>query len=238
MNQDPFNNSANSFDEQAAAARDASRRLKRNMLIVIACMIVFAILATSLINLIDGTDRDGDKELITSPRPNSVIFFDPDYDYDITKDSEYLAKDRAIYYCDLLTGVTEALDNKSLYQYGDALPVLKKMIDCIIAGDADGYNKLFSSNYFSIEGREPEEPFTMQQVYDIRFTKVAVSEKSTEAGKKYTQYEYEVEYKIHKNNGTFRTDIGHDDSRKQYFVLSDSTGENVLIDQILIYTYK
>ncbi len=239
MNQDPSIKHNNSFDEQAAEALKASRRLKRNMLIVIVCMVIFAIVAVPLINYLDNPDRSssGD-ELVTSPRPNSVIFFDPDYDYDIMKDAEYLAKDRAIYYCDKSSGVTEALDQESIYQYGGALPVLKKMIDCIIAGDADGYNKLFSSNYFAIEGREPEEPFTMQQVYDIRFSKAAVSEKLTENGKKYTQYEFEVEYKIHKNNGTFRTDIGHDESRKQYFVLSDSTNEQVLIDQILIYTYK
>lgn len=239
MNSNPTTPTPNSFDEQAAKAREASRRLKRNMLIVIVGMIVFALIAIPLIDLIDGSNRDrSDGELVTSPRPNSVIYFDPDYDYDIMKDAEYLGKDRAIYYCDMLSGITEALDDTTIYEYGDALPVLKKMIDCIIAGDADGYNKLFSSNYFAIEGREPEEPFTMQQVYDILFTKVAVSEKSTENGKKYTQYEFEVEYKIHKNNGTFRTDIGHDESRKQYFVLSDSTTEHVLIDQILIYTYK
>lgn len=238
MNQDPSTPPINSFDEQAAEARKASRRLKRNMLIVIACMVLFAIVAVPLISYLDNPDQNSKEELVTSPRPNSVIFFDPDYDYDIMKDAEYLAKDRTIYYYDKHSGVTEALDNESIYQYGDALPVLKKMIDCIIAGDADEYNKLFSSNYFAIEGREPEEPFTMQQVYDILLTKAAISEKQAENGRKYTQYEFEVEYKIHKNNGTFRTDIGHDESRKQYFVLSNSTDERVLIDQILIYTYK
>jgi hypothetical protein len=47
-----------------------------------------------------------------------------------------------------------------------------------------------------------------------------------------------VEYRIRNNNGTFRTDIGHDESRKQYFVLSDSTSRDVLIDQILGYKYR
>ena len=88
------------------------------------------------------------------------------------------------------------------------------------------------------EGREPEPPFTMQQVYDILITRVAVTDVVDEKLGKYTQYEYTVEYKIHKNNGTFRTDLGHDDSRKQYFILSDSTGSEVLIDQILGYQYK
>jgi hypothetical protein len=55
---------------------------------------------------------------------------------------------------------------------------------------------------------------------------------------KYTQYEYEVEYKIRLNDGTFRTDIGHDESKKQYFILSDSVSDDVLIDQILDYNYS
>jgi hypothetical protein len=77
----------------------------------------------------------------------------------------------------------------------------------------------------------------MQRLYDIKITKVNETVKSGETGK-YTQYEYEVEYKIRLNDGTYRTDIGHDESKKQYFILSDSVTGDVLIDQILDYKYK
>jgi hypothetical protein len=77
----------------------------------------------------------------------------------------------------------------------------------------------------------------MQRIYDIKFTKVSETTVPGEKGK-YTQYEYEVEYKISRNDGLFRTDIGSDESKKQYFILSDSTSENVLIDQILDYNYR
>ena len=106
------------------------------------------------------------------------------------------------------------------------------MIERIIAGDADGYNDLFSSNYY--ENNDPEPPFTMQQVYDIKLTKV----KEMQTSQGYTQYEFDVEYRIRHNNGTFRTDIDEGESRKQYFVLSDSTSKKVLIDQILGYNYQ
>ena len=77
----------------------------------------------------------------------------------------------------------------------------------------------------------------MQRLYDIKFTLVNETEKSDERGK-YTQYEYEVEYKIQLNDGTFRTDIGHDESKKQYYILSDSVAGKVLIDQILNFNYR
>ena len=74
----------------------------------------------------------------------------------------------------------------------------------------------------------------MQQLYDIKLTKV----KETEMSEGYTQYEFEVEYRIRQNNGTFRNDIDEDESKKQYYVLSDSTSKDVLIDQIQGYRYK
>ena len=77
----------------------------------------------------------------------------------------------------------------------------------------------------------------MQQLYDIKLTLIKETEK-TEDGKRYTQYEFEVEYRIRHNNGTFRTDIDEGESKKQYFILSDSTSNDVLIDQILGYVYK
>jgi hypothetical protein len=106
------------------------------------------------------------------------------------------------------------------------------MIECIIAGDSDGYNRLFSSNYY--RNHDPEPPFTMQQLYDIKLTKV----KEFETDEGYTQYDFEVEYRIRQNNCTFRNDIGEDESKKLYFVLSNSTSQNVLIDQIIGYNYK
>jgi hypothetical protein len=108
------------------------------------------------------------------------------------------------------------------------------MIRAVINGDADAYNALFSSNYY--KNHDPEPPFTMQRLYDIKLTKVSETLVAGEKGK-YTQYEFEVEYKIRLNDGTYRTDIGHDESKKQYFVLSDSVTGEVLIDQILEYNY-
>ena len=151
------------------------------------------------------------------------------------QDKEYLELNRRIYHFDERSGLTEELTDKNIAGYGPAAWVLRDAINAIIAGDADAYNALFSENYFA--HNDPEAPFTMQRLYDIKITKVNESVQSGEAGK-YTQYEYEVEYKIRLNDGTYRTDIGHDESKKQYFILSDSVTGEVLIDQILDYKYK
>lgn len=222
------------FEEQSRIARESARKLKRNMIIILACMVVFAVIAIPLIRYLDNLQNGGKDEAVTKQPPSTIIFATPDYEYDIMQDREYLELNRRIYHCDEQSGITEELTDKNIAGYGPAARVLRDAINAIIAGDADAYNALFSDNYYATH--EPEAPFTMQRVYDITITKVNESVVAGEQGS-YTQYEYEVEYKIRKNDGTFRTDIGHDESRKQYFILSDSVTGEVLIDQILNFIY-
>ena len=232
MNQEP-----NQFAEQSRQAKEATRKLRRRMIIVLICMAVFAVIALPLISYLESLEEQPASPEIVTQKPSTIIFYEPDWDLDIMKEAGYLAKDRSVYFCDARYGYTEVLTEKNKDKYGPAVTVLNTMIDCIIRGDHEGYNALLSANYLNTEGNEPEAPFTMQQLYDIKLTLVAEGEKS-ENGKTYTQYEFEVEYRIRHNNGTFRTDIDEDESRKQYFVLSDSTSKDVLIDQIIGYVYK
>ena len=223
-----------SFEEQSRQARESTRRLKRNMIVVLVCMVVFAVVAIPLINMLDGLQNGGEEEETKKLPPSSIIFATPDYEYDIMQDQDYLQLNRRVYHCDDRSGMTEELTDKNVTGYGPAAAVLRAYINAVIAGDADALNALFSENYFA--NHEPEPPFTMQRLYDIKLTKINETLVAGEKGK-YTQYEYEVEYKIRLNDGTFRTDIGHDESKKQYFVLSDSVTGEVLIDQILEYNY-
>ena len=220
------------FEEQSRLARESTKRLKRRMMIIIGCLVIFTVVAIPLISYLDSLENRNQEEEVETRKSSTIIFYEPDWELDIHQEPGYLAKDRTVYYCDAQYGFTEALDDKNRQDFGPAVIVLCEMIERIIAGDADGYNKLFSSNYY--ENHDPEPPFTMQQIYDIKLTKV----KETEMSAGYTQYEFEVEYRIRQNNGTFRTDIGDDESRKQYFVLSNSTSKDVLIDQILGYKHK
>jgi len=227
----------NKFELEARQAREATQKLKKTILIVAAGMVVFMVAALFLMPVLDrAINGTGEEE--STARPNTVIYYEPDYEYDIMQDAEYLALDRFIYYTDVRTNETIIIPEDKVASYGPAVVTLKTMIDAIIAGDHETYNSLFSTNYYEAdENRKPEPPFTMQQLYDIELTLVTTEDR-VENNKRYTLYVYDVEYKIHKNNGTFRADLGHDDSRIQRFILSDSTGDKVLIDQIGDFIYK
>jgi hypothetical protein len=227
MNQDPLN-----FEEQSRQARESTRKLKQRMIIVIICLAVFTVIAIPLISFLDNLEKQQSVEELESKKESTIIFFEPNWELDIMKDPAYLALDRTVYYSDVQYGITVALDQKNVNKYGPAVEVLNQMIQFIIAGDADGYNQLLSINY--LENNDFEPPFTMQQLYDIRISKV----QETIVNGEYTQYEFELEYRIRNNDGTFRTDIGSDESKRQYVILSNSTSNDVLIDQILGYKYK
>ncbi len=227
----------NKFELEARQAREATKKLKKTILIVAAGMVVFMVAALLLMPVLDrAINGTGEEE--STARQNTVIYYEPDYEYDIMQDAEYLELDRYIYYTDIRTNETIIIPDDKVASYGPAVVTLKTMIDAIIAGDHETYNSLFSTNYYEAdENRKPEPPFTMQQLYDIELTLVSTEDR-VEDNKRYTLYVYDVEYKIHKNNGTFRVDLGHDDSRAQRFILSNSTGDRVLIDQIGDFIYK
>ncbi len=227
MNQEPLN-----FEEQSRQARESTRKLKRRMIIVIVCLVVFTVIAIPLISYLDNLEKQQSVEELESKKESTIIFYEPDWELDIMKDPAYLALDRTVYYNDTQYGITVALDQKNQDKYGPAVEVLNQMIQLIIAGDADGYNELLSENY--LENNDFEAPFTMQQLYDIKLSKI----QETNVDGQYMQYEFEIEYRIRNNNGTFRTDIGSDEAKKQYIILSDSTSSDVLIDQILGFNYK
>lgn len=242
-NQEQGHENENKFVTASRQAAEATRKTKKRILIVLACMVAFVILyvAVSSSGLLDAI-LSKDKQTGENQRPlTTYSFYEADYDLNIFEVEEYMDLDRAIYYSDSTTGVTISLDRDSRDMYDPALSVLCTMIDRIIAGNADRYNDLFSSNYYAVDGHERKTEFTMQQLYDIKLTKMAISEQKDENGKSYTQYEYIVEYKIRRNDGTFRNDVDSDGSRKQYFVLSNAasgSADVILIDQVLEYKYR
>ena len=212
-------------ENMAHDSAETSRRLRRRILIVLGCILAVIVLAAVLVVILGGLGEDERVEEHTV----NVKYEDVNPALDIMKDEEYLAYDRNIYFCDDATGVTVMLKEDEVASYGPAMVLLRDMIRAVIAGDAETYNECFSPIYY--ETNEPHAGFAQQQVYDICFTYLESGEK-TEEGRSYTQYVFAVKYRIHKNNGTFRRDLGHDDARVQYFVITNRTGDAYLVDQI------
>ncbi len=222
----------NRFEEEAKHAREASRRLKRRMLIVVAVMVTFAIVAIPLINLIDKRLNGEEESRPVKPdKPDSVIFFTPDYEVNILEDPDYLELDRSFRLTQGLS--TTTIDTAKINSYSPAIKVLYELVNALIMGDAEAYNSLFSERYYQDEKNPPiEEPFTMQRIYEIVIIKHRERSVTDEESGKYNEYIYEVEYKISRNDGTYRTDIGHDSARSQYFQLTDREG-TVRIDRLM-----
>lgn len=213
----------NAPERSAPDRRASALRLRRRICIILAVLVVFVVAASLLIHCMDESDTPEEGTFA----PAKEQFEEPDYEYDILKDQAYLALDREVYYSD--GGYTRPIDESDLPSLDAGVTLLWNMIDCIIAGDADGYNSLFTEKYKSKYGET--ERFAMQQLYDIRIT-VGRSEQVTQDDRTVNYQTYYVQYRIRKNNGTFRRDIGDDEARIQIFTLSDRENGAVKIEEI------
>ena len=83
--------------------------------------------------------------------------------------------------------------------------------------NADGYNALFTASYRAAHG--DKEKFTPQMIYDIEVERVD----STFVGNTST-YDFNVYYKIYRNDGTFRDDVYSDATRGIRVVVDDTEG--------------
>lgn len=222
--------------ENAPERRASALRLRRRICIILVALAVFMAAAILLIHCMDESDTPEPSEL---PTEAPELFEEPDYEYDILKDKEYLALNRDIYYSDGTS--TDEITRADCATLGAGVSLLWDMIDCIIAGDAEGYNALFTQKYIAKNGEK--EAFTMQQVYGANahtgiLFELDSSETKDEDGQTVHYQLYRVTYRIHKNNGTFRRDIGQDEARTQLILLTDREGGEAKIDSISYRGYQ
>ncbi len=156
------------------------------------------------------------------------LYYPIDYDIDIMTEKEYLELDRNIYY--KKGAETVALSVTDYDTYTDDVLFFIDYFDLATKGLYNEYNALFSENYY--KSNEPYYSFTQQMIYDINIEKLG--QESSDA-KEY--YYFNVSYRIHKNNGTFRNDIDSDGSKTLFFTLVEENG-TILIDSINYYKSK
>ena len=72
----------------------------------------------------------------------------------------------------------------------------------------------------------------MQQIYDVVITEWETENKGT-----YSSTEFHLEYKIRKNNGTLRNDIGSDASKAQQLTITTNNADGTFkIDSVTVVT--
>ena len=197
--------------------------LKRKMIIVLIIVMCFVPILFAVTYLIDYLD---DRNKMVEEQVIDYKWFEADYDENIYDDEEYvkLIEYGFISYTD--GSVTLLIDKDSAKSYGEEIDFMVRYLYSIINGNADEYNSYFSDSYYKYHNKK--DSFTMQKLYEVSLTKEPV-EKVEEKDGEFTRYTFILSYRILKNKGTFRKDIG-DGYRRQYITVTDRNGQ-LLIDR-------
>lgn len=185
---------------------------------------VFAALAVVLgvLYLISSLIK-GDKVDYTE-KDASIYYFSADYDADPLDDEVYAEKSRGVYFTDM-SGLGEYLTEADS-SAPTARGLFYRYFSALMNGDAASHRSLLSDDYadnFTIQER-----FTPQKVYDIS---VSFLSGDSEDGTRYERYS--VAYKIYKNDGTYRADVGSDTAKNMVFELVYGSGSMPLINSIV-----
>jgi len=154
---------------------------------------------------------------------HSYIFYEPDYDLDVTTVDEYMELDRLLYY---KNGAEEYGIDGDAEKYGADIVFFQKYFEIVIEGRWEEYNELFTDHYY--ETNEKKNRFAPQMIYDMHIEKLWEKDETED------RLAFNVSYRIYKNNGTFRNDIDSGASKVLYFELVIENGE-YKIDRITYY---
>lgn len=210
--------------EDVYAKKDRSRRLAKKIVIALIVIAVVSVAGNSLI------------DYVTAPPPvsehvvNPEDLYEPHWGENILENRYYMGLDRAIHYKEPSTGAEYALDENDLAAAEPYLHLFRNYFESLVSASRGAYLACFSEQYLTDHGAQMPREFTMQMVYDIHI------EPYRPEGE--TRTVYLVEYKIHQNDGTFRSDVLPDAARPQLFYLVEE-GAELVIDDVKNYTtYK
>ena len=204
--------------------RRQTQAMKKRMLLVIGCILGALVLLFGVITLISYLTADDANEI-----PEYDYTFYPVYEGDILEYAPYVAKNRALNYCDnpYGYGLTQAVTDENRATFDARVLFLEAYIKTVIAGDSEAYNALFSEQYY--KNHDPMQPFSPQMIYNI-YANYDMTEKDDNGELLYT---YKLSYMILRNDGTFRRDIGSESTRLQYITLRESAEGTILVDRIV-----
>ncbi len=218
-NGEPTQSKKKKKEKRELTAAEKHKRTKRNIIIGFLSCVLILLLSLTLPALIDAIRGEEERPKATPVDP-SKLYETKEEDFDIFEYEEYLKFDRKFYLEDNKMNTVESIEDPTEAAYGEAIVLLYDLFHFIMEGDVDGYNALV------VETLQKDD-FTQQQIYDVKFTK-----KTEAANGVNTEYEVQVTYKIHENNGTFNNTIEPDACRPQIFVLNDNSGTLLVVDII------
>lgn len=150
----------------------------------------------------------------------SYIFYEPEYNADISLDPEYAEEISYLYYTE--NGLTRCITDESYAASGRFAEFFGEYFNLLKRGETETFNALHTARYF-VFNRECTD-IAPQRVYDIHVEYLFASKVSDPDYGQIEKHVLRVAYKIMKNDGTFRSDVGSDASRAQYLELIERNG--------------
>lgn len=189
------------------------RKINKNTRGILCIMMILCVCALlmSAVKYLSGLKEDSnfyeDIQTETEKQTQRIDFEEPDYESDILQDAAYLELNRYIEYSSP-DGVSVTVVDGNYGKYHEVLHIFASYFDALVKGDPESLSALHSEEYLT---KHPlPNTFTMQRVYDIHVAlkSAVISEEKDTYGDKI--YVFRVAYKILKNDGTFRDDMGSD----------------------------
>lgn len=165
-----------------------------------------------------------EEKLDYTEKRDDIYYFSADYDDDISADIVYMSKNREVFFTND-SGLGEYLTEKD-GELATVKGVMYNYFRALKDGSAEEHEKLLSASYK--EKFVVQKSFTPQKIYDIQ---VAFLTGDVSDGVYYEKYT--VSYKIYRNNGTYRADVGSDVAKKMVFEIVTINGE-ALINSIVV----
>ena len=210
--------------------RIRSAKMRKKILPILAIVLtVMIVIPTVLTFILQGLQKDNQidgKQDIEYPD----YYFHKPYDGNILESDAYLSLYRDVEFYDNIMGygmmelITENTTDRRL-------KFIYQFLMTVINGDAAYYNTLFNDNYY--QNNAPKSDFEQQMLYSMKVYFYS----SEELGNGERLYTYALDYKIKKNNGTYRRDILSDEIRTQFIVLHTYSDGSILIENLVLKRY-
>lgn len=197
--------------------KSRDKRIVKKIFLGITILIAAILL---LLGILACIDLLLEKEDLTPPLPPEA-FFSADYTENIFEDEAYMRLNRSVYYKQYDSG--EILTEENYEDLGTASEFFYHYFNNVISGNYNAYHKMLTETY--LQDDEVPDRFTMQMLYDIQVNQVQAPGSATYKGEEVTVFFFEVKYKIFRNNGTFRNDVGSNQSTTQYYHLYSYKGQ-------------
>ena len=156
------------------------------------------------------------------PRKQNIYFYSVDEEINVFENPDYLALNRSVLYCDDPSGWyghTTEITAEDRHTFDPTVVFAEDYLLVLIYGNHGALRSMCTANYLK-DHEIPE--FTQQMIYDAKI--VYQSTVSQEDGSKLVTYR--LDYKIYRNNGTYRRDVGSDTVNAEYLVLWVSPDES------------